>query len=232
MEQAGRKTRLLEQAHEEDAPADRRARIRLQHHRVAEGQGRGECPDGEHDRGVEWCDDSDHAHRQPTGERQARLRRRKDTAQRGAGKRGGLPELLRRTLDTGPVARHAGLLHHPPGQLIPVFLQQVGCSPQHGCSAVVRGGRPSLLGVVCEMCGPTHVSGTCHAYVGEVLPSRGRHRRVTATASDDPTARVDLSYPISGSKQLRHDHSLDRPSPTLPGKGGQRQGPLHRRAPQ
>ena len=74
-EHSGRQTGFFEDAGKNHTATDRRARIRLEDHRIAQCQCGSDCTDRQNDREVERCDDADGADGDATREAQPRLLR-------------------------------------------------------------------------------------------------------------------------------------------------------------
>lgn len=68
MQDVGRQSSFLENSSEENAAADSRPWIRLEHHGVTHRQRRGQGANREHQRSIERCDHTNNTNRNPTRE--------------------------------------------------------------------------------------------------------------------------------------------------------------------
>ena len=147
VQQAVGQAGLLEDPGEDDAAGDRRARVRLEHDRVAERERRGDRADGQDLREVERRDHANHADRHPLGEAEARLLARQQLAVGAGRERGRLVDLLdgHVGLELGGGADLAGLPDHPALDLGGVLLPESGRPAKDRGPLGVRRGRPGRL---------------------------------------------------------------------------------------
>ncbi len=133
---------------EREAAAHGGAPVRLEQHRVAEGEGRGDRADRQDQRSVERGHHTHHPGRDPAGEREPRRLARQHLTGRTGGQRGGLVALLGGDvqLEVGLAGYGTGLPYQPLPQLLGMGGEQVAGPAQDGGPLHVAGPRPVLLG--------------------------------------------------------------------------------------
>ena len=148
MQQALGQPGLLEHPGQHDAAADRGARVRLEHHRVAQRQRGRHRADGQDLREVERGDHADHADRDPLGEAQVRRLAGQQLTVGARGQRGRLVDLLGGDvrLELGRRGDLAALADAPLLDLVGVGLPDVARTAQHRGPLGVRGRGPGRLG--------------------------------------------------------------------------------------
>ena len=188
---------LLEDPGEHDAAADRGARVRLEHHRVAERERRGDRAGGQDLREVERRDHADDADRDPLGEAQPGLLARQQLAVGPAGEGGRLVDLLGGVvgLEGGGPADLAALPDHPVLDLGGVGQPEVGRPAQDRGPLGVRGGGPGRLRGRRLLDRAGHVVRGREADAAELAAGGGLDDGGVAAVGGDPAAGVDLALP-------------------------------------
>ena len=178
-----------EQLGEQHAAADRGARVRLEHHGVAERECWRYRPDRQDRRHVERRDHADHSGRHPAGHAQPRLRRAQQLAVRLRGERGGLVALLGRHADLQVAKRRdgSGFPGQPGLDLVGVLKPQIAGLAQHRGPLAVRHGRPVHAALACPLHRCVDVGGARMADPAELLAGgRLGHRMLAARPVTQP----------------------------------------------
>lgn len=175
MEQPLGQPGLGEDGGEREAAADRGARVRLQDHRVAQRQGRGDGADREDQRGVEGRDHAHDADRDPARVGQAGRLAGQDLARGAGGEGGGLVALLggHVQFEVGLAGDGPGLADEPLAQFVCVGGEQVTGLAQHPGPHEVREPGPFGLGGTGGHRGALHVLGADEGDGGECVAGGG-----------------------------------------------------------
>ena len=167
--------RLLEDPGQHDAAADGGARVRLEHHRVAQRQRRRDRTDPQDLREVEWRDHADHPGRDTLGEAEPRLLARQQIAVGAGRQRGRLVDLAEGDvgLELGRGYDLAALPDDPLLDLRGVGLPDGRGPAQERGSFGVRDGGPGRLRGRGQPCRARHVGGAGDPGPAELGPGRG-----------------------------------------------------------
>ena len=203
---------LLEDPGQDDAAADRGARVRLEYDRVAEGERRGDRADREDLREVERGDHADDADRDPLGEAEPRLLARQQLAVRAGRQPGRLVDLLDRDvrLELGGGTDLAALADHPALDLGGVLLPQQGGPAQDRGALGVRRGRPGPLRLARQLHRPGDIAGGSDADAAKLVAGGRLDDGGAAAVGADPAARVHLPAP---GLIFEKCHNLSQPLP-------------------
>ena len=204
LQDAGRQARLLEDAGEHRPTADRRARVGLEDHRVAQRQRRRDRADRQDGRHVERRDHADHPRRYAAGERQPRRPGAQQLAVGVGGQRRGLVALLRAGvhLEVTEGLDRAGLPRQPALDLVRVGLQHLSGPPQHPCPLLEGQRRPRLLRLDRAHPRGVHVLRRRLPDLAQRLTGRRLHRARTCRRTPsvhDPVHTLPCQAPSSSS---------------------------------
>ncbi|MNV05877.1 hypothetical protein D3C71_962300 [compost metagenome] len=204
VQQAGRQARQFEQAGDDEATAHRRARIRLEHHRIAQGQRRGDRTHGQVQREIERRDHAHHAQRAATCQVEpARLGRQHftDAARRQRGRfvqRLGVDLGLEAGLEPG----RAALADQPFHDVLVVLLGQLRGATQHLCARVVGGRGPRALRGRGSGGRGGNAGRIGHRDLAQDLAG-GRFDHVLGAGAGRPLAVEQLARPQGGGEEFR-----------------------------
>ncbi len=217
-------TRPFQQARGEQAAGHGGARVRLEHHRVAQGQRRGHRPDAEQQRHVPRADHPDHTDRHAPGDAVPVGFGGQQHAVRAGGQFGGGAELVgdRADLELGLGPHATALPHDPLGHLVAGLVEHGGGGAQDRGPFGRRGRGPPGLGGLGRGDGGVDVGGVGQPGGGQSRARGLLHHLGAATGRRAPAGAEHRAL-LGRAEQSSHAIS---PCPV-----GARSGPRPRRRP-